>query len=129
MTLNELKEKLYKRAPHWYEIIEKKENLFTNSNLDLSDIKIIVHNGTWCSDCEREVTELLALCNVLKNNTPTFKLFEYEDKNLYIEQKKNDTLSVSCIPTIIFFKDNIQVGKVEECSNMSLPVIIKSLVK
>jgi len=108
---------IYKFAPHWKDVVNRKLKGIENSNQDLSEIKVIMHNASWCPDCEREVTELLALCESLKNKSPKLELISYEDKEEYKKKKSQGKLSITALPTFEIIKNDILIGKIIEKSN------------
>ena len=108
---------LFQIAPHWQNLVEDKSKNYSDIQGDFSSFSIIVHNATWCPDCERETVELLALCRALGEKAPSLEIVHYEDIEEYKKAKAQKTLPISCLPTIIFLKDENELGKIEEESD------------
>lgn len=86
--------------------------------LDLSDVSIELHNASWCPDCVRESSELLAIKQALKDKAPQIALVNYEDKEHYMANKAE--LEVNCVPTIIASLNGQEYARIEENSNGEL---------
>lgn len=84
---------------------------------NLQGLSAVIHNATWCPDCEREVSQLLAIDKQAKSGFEKIDLHSYEDKAAYREGKQASSLPISCLPTIIFYRDNQEVYRIEEDSN------------
>ena len=114
-------EGLYEKAPEWRELVQQKRDYFLKSGLSISvkDLSIEVHNATWCPDCVREVTELMALITLCQNPI-TLKVISYEDREAYKDAKENGRLPIDCLPTIIFKKSDKEICRVKESSNGDL---------
>ncbi len=106
--------KLLKLVPLWQNIIDSKVALYSDIANDLSNIRVTVHNASWCPDCEREVTDLLALAAALKEQAPAIQIISYEDKARYKAQKAQGQLAIKCLPTIIFNDSHKEIGRIEE---------------
>jgi len=107
---------IYSIAPDWVSLVESKVEKFLDLKDDYSDIEILVHNATWCPDCVRETTDLLAMQRALGKNSPSVSIIHYEDFKEYKLQKGLGTLEISCLPTIIFKKKGVELGRIEEKS-------------
>jgi thiol-disulfide isomerase/thioredoxin len=108
---------IYSYAPEWREIVNSKLQNFSDINDDFSSIKVVVHNGTWCPDCVRETTDLLAMVESLDNRAPSLEVIAYEDIEDYKVKKSSGTLPIKCLPTMIFYKNGDEIGRIEEKSN------------
>lgn len=98
----------------WQKEIAKQQAKYRNIELDLSDVSIDLHNATWCPDCVRECSELLALKAALGSKAPEISLISYEDKEDYMNNKAS--LDISCLPTIIFKRGKLEFARIEEDS-------------
>lgn len=79
----------------------------------VSDKKIKIVMGTWCSDSRREVPRFLKILDEI----------EFKDSNLVIinvdRQKKGlsnetDGLEIDFVPTFIIYKNDIELGRIIE---------------
>ncbi len=95
----------------------------------LNDVKITIVMGTWCSDSRREVPRFFKILDQLN----------YDQKNLTlicVDRKRSDPagdvekLDIKLLPTIIFYRDNNEIGRVVETPKESLEKdIAKILLK
>ena len=95
----------------------------------LNDIKITIVMGTWCSDSHREVPRFFKILDQLN----------YDQKNITlicVDRKKSapsgdvDKLNIELVPTMIFYKDDKEIGRVIESPKESLEKdILKILLK
>ncbi|OUR94229.1 hypothetical protein A9Q84_18170 [Halobacteriovorax marinus] len=113
----------------WESKILSKMNLFSDFQGDYSEFHITLHNATWCPDCERESTDLLAMIKVLDKSSPKLEIIHYEDRAEYKDKKDRGQLSIHCLPTIIFH-DKLQreIGRIEEQSIPSFHTVAHSLL-
>ena len=85
----------------------------------LSDKKIVVVLGTWCSDSQREFPRLIKILEAI--NFPMQNLAIYG-----VNRKKTRPVkivraySITNVPTIVVLKDNTVVGKIVETPKVSL---------
>jgi thiol-disulfide isomerase/thioredoxin len=91
----------------------------------LKDVKITIVMGTWCSDSKREVPRFFKILD----------LPGYDQKNLTlicVDRNKNATgnevekLEIKLVPTFIFYKNDVEIGRIVETPKESLE---KDLVK
>jgi hypothetical protein len=84
-----------------------------------SDLSVNVIMGTWCSDSRREVPRLLRVLNTC--NFPQDKI-----QLIGVDKEKNspianfDSYNIQKVPTIIFYKNNIELGRIIETPATSL---------
>jgi len=99
----------------WNTIIEQKANHYKDCKEDLSEINVVLHNATWCPDCVREATDLLAMIKVMGKRAPKLTVISYEDKSDYKEKKSLNLLPIKCLPTIVIStKGEVEIGRIEE---------------
>lgn len=108
---------IYSYAPEWRSLVDSKKQNYTDIRDDYSNFRIVVHNATWCPDCVRETTELLAFVEVLGAKAPSLEIIPYEDINDYKEKKLSGVLEITCLPTIIFSNNDGELGRIEEKSD------------
>ncbi|MBB6523872.1 thioredoxin family protein [Pseudoteredinibacter isoporae] len=111
MTIEELEQL-------WQVEISNYRSQLNGLDLDLSDVHISLHNASWCPDCVRETSELLAIKQALKEKAPHITLISYEDKEHYMNNKSS--LEVNCVPTIIASRDGQEYARIEENSQGKL---------
>lgn len=114
MTLQQLRSR-------WAPAIEQLKSTAASTRADnYSGHNVVIHNASWCPDCEREVVELLALNELAGSGFDQITLHSYEDKAQYQARKQSGKLTVNCLPTIIIYRDETEVIKIEEDSKGEL---------
>ncbi len=110
----------FKLKEDWNALVKSKEASYKKfkDSKSFKNLEISLHNASWCPDCEREVTDLLAWLTTLNDETISFLAYEYEDKEKYKREKKENLLSINSLPTIIFKKDNKEIMRIEEESRI-----------
>ncbi len=85
----------------------------------LKDINITIVMGTWCSDSQYEIPNLYKIFDYLNYPAEKITLINVDrDKN-----GKDDELNglkIELVPTIIFYKDEKELGRIVETPNDSL---------
>jgi thiol-disulfide isomerase/thioredoxin len=119
MTLNDIKQL-------WSTPIKDAAETVSQQIGDLGELSVDIHNASWCPDCEREVSLLLAIDELASRGFENMTLFSYEDKTDYRQKKLAGELSITCLPTLIFYKQGEEVMRVEEDSAGQL---VESLLK
>ena len=77
--------------------------------------------GTWCSDSRREVPRFLKIIDGL--NIPQENISIYcVDRDLSTENNEIDNLNIKAVPTFIFYRDNIELGRIVEAPTESLEI-------
>ncbi|MBA4405881.1 thiol reductase thioredoxin [bacterium] len=91
----------------------------------LKDVKITIVIGTWCSDSRREVPRFYKILDYLA--------FDQRNLTLICVDRKKTTpacevekLDIKLVPTFIFYKDDVEIGRIIESPKESLE---KDLVK
>lgn len=107
MTIQELEQL-------WQKEIAEQQEKYCDIDLNLSDVKVELHNATWCPDCVRECSELLAIKAALGSKAPEISLISYEDKEHYMSNKAS--LDINCLPTIVFTRNEQEFARIEEDS-------------
>ncbi len=81
------------------------------------DIKIVM--GTWCSDSRREVPRLFKILDYLKYPSDNVKILTVgRDKKGRGDETKD--LDIELVPTIIFYRDGKELGRIIESPKVSL---------
>jgi len=109
MTLNDIKQL-------WAKPIKDATETISHLIGDLGELSVVVHNATWCPDCEREVSQLIALDEQASRRFENITLYSYEDKADYQQKKLAGELAITCLPTLIFYKQGEEVMRIEEDS-------------
>lgn len=90
------------------------------------DITIIM--GTWCSDSRREVPRLIKILNYLYYDVSKIKIINVNRAKSGgdVDIKEYD---VKLIPTIIFYKDGEEKGRIEEAPKLMLENDLAEIIK
>lgn len=109
-------DEILKNAPHWRALAEEKMSKYQGLNTDLSHFHLDIHTASWCPDCEREITELMALIWTLKDFAPSLNTIQhYENKDEYKQKKQAGVLNIKAVPTIIIKDANkLEINRIEE---------------
>lgn len=119
MTLSELQNL-------WASSITQQSNELPS--LDLTSLELVIHTASWCPDCVREVSELLALDKAASHGFKNVTLHSYEDKEDYMAKKSGAELGIDCLPTIMINDEQGEVALIKEDSRGGITPIIKSLL-
>ena len=75
--------------------------------------------GTWCHDSQREIPKLLRMLEDINLKPEKISLIGLDyDKNEPLN--RGEMLGVKRTPTIIFYKDEIEIGRIEETPKIML---------
>ncbi|RLD86507.1 MAG: thiol reductase thioredoxin [Bacteroidetes bacterium] len=94
----------------------------------LDNVRITMVLGTWCGDSRREVPRFYKILESL----------EYDLENMTVicvntsktaEGTNVDQLNIQKVPTIIYYKDEIELGRIIESPQESLEKDMSSIVK
>jgi thiol-disulfide isomerase/thioredoxin len=101
---------------HYSVDIESLELLDSDS---FSTVQIKVVMGTWCGDSQREVPRIIKILEQLDYNFENLTIIGV-NKNKKAEGTEVDQLNIELVPTIIFYIDNKDVGRIIESVEESL---------
>ncbi len=85
--------------------------------LDSVDITVVM--GTWCSDSRREVPRFFKILDSIKYPQNKITIITV-GRNLKGMSDETDSLDIERIPTIIFYKDGKELGRIVESPKVSL---------
>ncbi len=100
----------------WQTTIDAAKSDLPVEDKNYQSLTVAIHNASWCPDCEREVSQLLAVDAQAAKGFGELVLHSYEDIESYKAGKKAGSLSITCLPTIIFYRDEQELFRVEEDS-------------
>jgi thiol-disulfide isomerase/thioredoxin len=81
------------------------------------EIKVVM--GTWCEDSQREVPRLYKILDKLDFNTENLIMIGVNRLKLADETEVNE-LNITLVPTIIFYIDDEEIGRIIESPEESL---------
>ena len=97
------------------------------STLKYDDINVVVFFGTWCHDSKRELPKALKIFNEIGINDENIELVA-----VGIDKKEPEgraaKLNLMYTPTIIFFRESKEIGRIIEKPVRSLEKDIESII-
>lgn len=100
-------------------------------NVDVDEVKIQLFLGTWCSDSQLQVPQFIKILNYLKydlNNLSMIGLDNHPDRDLQSPQHEEEGLDIQFVPTFIFYRDGIELGRIVEYPEKSLEKDMSKIV-
>ena len=95
----------------------------------LKDVKITIVMGTWCSDSRREVPRFYKILDQVGFNTQNLTLI-CVDRNKTAPDGLVEKLDIKLVPTIIFIRDDKEIGRIVETPKENLERdLVKIVVK
>jgi thiol-disulfide isomerase/thioredoxin len=91
----------------------------------IDEIKIVLVFGTWCSDSRREVPRFYKILNNLAYDLNNMKVI-CVNTNKTAEGEGVESIDIQRVPTFIFYRQGVEIGRIIETPNVSLE---KDLVK
>lgn len=85
----------------------------------INDYNFTIVMGTWCSDSRREIPRFYKVLDSLGVSSDKIKLIMV-DRNKKDLSGEIDSLKIELVPTIIFYKDGEEKGRIEEAPKETL---------
>jgi hypothetical protein len=85
----------------------------------LKDIKITVVMGTWCGDSKEHVPHFYKILDLLKFDFNKLTLI-CVDRSKTAPETELQQLKIERVPTFIFYRKNIEIGRIVETPEASL---------
>ena len=85
----------------------------------LKDVKITIVMGTWCSDSRREVPRFFRILDYISFDWKNLTLI-CVDRNKTAPDCEVEKLNIKFVPTFIFYKNDIEIGRIIESPKESL---------
>lgn len=105
------------------------------SNHDLETIKskiavlnIAIVMGTWCEDSQNHVPKLLKILNQIQFPDNQIKIYCVNREKL-ITEPTLQSMNIHYVPTILIFKDAIEIGRIVENPMESLEKDLLEIIK
>jgi thiol-disulfide isomerase/thioredoxin len=89
------------------------EDAFDKLETELHNLNITIVLGTWCGDSKREVPRFLKILDKLDFPEDVVKLIFVDREKQGLEDEVED-LDIELVPTIIFFRDDEELGRIVE---------------
>ena len=113
------KEDLFSKDHKFYENYLSSEPYQLKKNIDLNGISVKILFGTWCHDSQREIPRFLRLLEDINMKPEMISLIGL-DYNKNEPLNRGEILEVRRTPTIIFYKNDIEIGRIEEAPKLAL---------
>jgi thiol-disulfide isomerase/thioredoxin len=95
---------------------------------EFSNLDITIVMGTWCSDSRTEVPHFIKILDEADYNTDRLKIIGVDR-----DKKENDVdigdLQIELVPTMIFYKDGKEIGRIVETPYDSLEKDMLKILK
>lgn len=91
------------------------------------NLSIIIIMGTWCSDSRREVPRFLKILDEIEFDSNSVRMISVDRKKQSEEIDLKD-LKLELVPTIIFFKDGSEIGRIVETPKTTLEGDLKKIL-
>jgi thiol-disulfide isomerase/thioredoxin len=102
-----------------YNMYEVDSTALKDASAKLKNDKITIVMGTWCSDSRREVPRFYKILDYLGYPSDKVKLLMV-DRNKKGNGNETDGLNIERVPTIIFYKNDKELGRIVEYPEESL---------
>lgn len=107
-----------------YESYQVDTNTLQQLNLNGLSIKVVL--GNWCEDSQREVPRLMKIIDL-----PLFKVpvsYFLVDRDKYCPDPDVQALQAQYVPAIIFYRNNLEIGRIVELPEGSLEKNIANII-
>ena len=88
-------------------------NLVLSVNEKLNDVQITIVFATWCPDSQREVPRFIEILRVMDYPVDMLNIIAV-DRNKTVEEIDIKDLNVNFVPTFIFSKNDVEIGRIVE---------------
>ncbi|MFH1198229.1 MAG: thioredoxin family protein [bacterium] len=94
----------------------------------INDFKVTIVLGTWCGDSKREVPRLLKIFDIIEmqKENYTFINVDRQKKGMTTEA---DGMNIMLVPTMIFYKDGNEIGRIIETPAETLEIDLINILK
>ncbi|MEP0861731.1 MAG: thioredoxin family protein [Ignavibacterium sp.] len=104
-----------------FEIVDKLEG-------KLDDISITIVMGTWCSDSREQVPSFYKILDEINYPSEKVKLICVDRKKKGLSNEADD-LNIELVPTIIFYRNGEEIGRIIETPQESLEKDLLGIVR
>ena len=114
------KEELFLTNPNFYESYLASRSIDLEEKINLNGLSIKILFGTWCHDSQREIPKFLRFLENINMNSEMISL-------IGLNYQKNEPLNrgnifnIKNTPTIIFFRNEEEIGRIEETPKLFIP--------
>ena len=80
---------------------------------NLKNVDIEIFMGTWCGDSRREVPRFIKILDLIEYDKNKLQIINV-DRKKRSPQKAEKNKNIEYVPTIIFLRDNVEIGRIIE---------------
>lgn len=91
------------------------------------DVEITIVLGSWCGDSKREVPRFLKLADAVGIQPARIKFYGV-DRTKKSADGVTDTYDIHRVPTIIFKKEGVEIGRIVERPNVSIEADVLTIL-
>ena len=84
--------------------------------------------GTWCDDSHREIPHFLKILDALNFNPNNIKIYVMSEEKTTPENWEKG-LEIFNVPTLIFYKNNIEINRIVEFPKTTLESDVEKILK
>jgi hypothetical protein len=124
-----------KKAPYkdWYDFSQKSYAPIVNMDVaaDLKGVSVLVYMGTWCSDSQDWVPKFMKLWEAMELPSSHVKIVAVHngaDKYKQAPDRSEEFYNIEKVPTFIFMKGEMELGRIIEYPEISLEMDIARIV-
>lgn len=111
-----------------YNLYEVDTSFVVELETDLRDVQIEIILGTWCSDSRREVPRLFKILDAVHYPIGSVEIISVNRDKVGLNNEV-DGLQIDFVPTIIFIRNNEELGRIVEMPYETLEKDIIAIIK
>ena len=114
------KEDLFSSNTTFYENYLLADPIDLEGKINLDDLSIKILFGTWCHDSQREIPKFLRFLETINMDTEMISLIglNYQKNEPF---NRGKIFNIKNTPTIIFFRKEEEIGRIEETPKLFIP--------
>lgn len=103
------------------------QDILSSISKDYIDYKILIVMGTWCGDSRREIPRFYKILDEIQFSDSNLSLVAVNRKKQGLFNE-TEGLNIQLVPTIIFYKNGGEIGRIIETPVKSLEEDIKNIL-
>ena len=111
-----------------YKLYEVDTSLVAELEKDFKDVQVEIILGTWCSDSRREVPHLFKILDVVHYPVDSVEIISVNRDKVGLNNEV-EGMQIDFVPTFIFIKEDIELGRIVEMPYDSLEKDILEILK